>query len=155
LRTLIGHVKVIELTGVTDCDVSKHTLQTWGDILSLNKPRQTRHINTIIHTDTTLHKKMRISHTSRNEGTDDSPFNSNLQQLQKPCENITYCHIGRAKPRYCGTDTALDCSLATTPRHSAATIAAEVGKKITHARVALHTFTKILLPCTYIRTHTV
>jgi hypothetical protein len=28
LRTLIGHVKVIELTGVTDCDVSKHTLQT-------------------------------------------------------------------------------------------------------------------------------
>jgi hypothetical protein len=73
-----------------------------------------------------------------------------LHHLQKRCENIaTYSHVGRAKPRYCGTDTAPDCLRATIPRHSAAIIAAEVGTKITHARVTLRTFTKILLTCTY------
>jgi len=28
LQTSISHVKVTELTGVTDCNITKHTLQT-------------------------------------------------------------------------------------------------------------------------------
>ena len=107
-------------------------------------------MNTAIHIHTTLHK-IRISHTSRNEGTDDSPYNSNVHHIQKPCVNIIpYWHIRRAKPRYCGTDTALDCLRANIPRHSAATIAAEVGTKLRMRELHMH----LQKYCSHVHTYT-
>lgn len=155
LRTSTRHVKWPNLQVSLTAMYQNTLYKPWGDIVSFYKPRHSRHINNVIRTDTTLHQNIRISHTSRNKGADDSPYNSNLHHLQKrSAKRLTVL------AHWPGASTVLK------DRYSAGLLASyqppplfsnncsRSGEEITHARVTLHALTKILLTCTHIHVHT-
>jgi hypothetical protein len=122
--------------------------------ISFNKRRR-RHKNIVIHTDTTLHKNIRISHTSRNVGTDENPYSSNFTSRR---ENVRkHRTVLTNRP---GETTVLR------DRHRVGLLASYHPPPLcsnncsgsgdeNYACASNITLIKILLTCTYIRTHTV